>query len=226
MRRTGRVRVWDLPTRIFHWAFAATVAFSFATGKIGDPWMHWHLRSGYAVLALLAFRVAWGFAGSASARFAHFLRGPRAMLAHARALRAGRYQASAGHNPLGGWMVVVLLGAVLAQAATGLFADDEIATQGPLAAKVSNAVVSRMSTFHSYNAWLVLCAVAVHVAAIAFYRWQLGARLVGPMVHGWIEVPPGERWSQPVLRPSWLALVIFGAAVAAVYLLVVVYPST
>ncbi len=201
------------------------VVLSFATGKIGDPWMQWHLRSGYAVLALLAFRVAWGFAGSRSARFAHFLRGPRAMFVHAREAWAGRYRVSAGHNPLGGWMVVVLLAVVLAQAATGLFADDEIATQGPLAAKVSNALVRRMSTFHSYNEWVVLSAAALHVAAIAFYRWKLGARLVGPMVHGWMEVPPGEQWPQPATQPTWLALVLLAMAAGSVYMLVVIYPS-
>lgn len=201
------------------------VVFSFATGKIGGAWMQWHLKSGYAVLALLAFRIAWGFAGSPSARFAHFLRGPRAVLNHARWARAGSYHPVAGHNPLGGWMVVALLAFVLAQALTGLFADDEIATQGPLAVKVSDAMVSRMSTWHSYNEWLVAGAAALHVAAIAAYRWKLGARLVGPMVSGWIVVPPGEQWPQPALRPSWLAVVLFAIAAALVYVLVVIYPA-
>ena len=81
-----------------------------------------------------------------------------------------------------------------------------------------------MSTFHSYNEWLVLGAAALHVAAIAFYRWRLGARLVGPMVHGWIEVPPGEHWPPPAMQPSWLALVLLAIAAASVYVLVVIYP--
>ena len=125
-----RIRVWDLPTRIFHWALATLVIFSFTTGKIGGAWMAWHLKSGYAILALLAFRIAWGFAGSRTARFAHFLRGPRAMLEYARETFSGRRPSTEGHNPMGGWMVILMLAALALQAATGLFADDEIATQG------------------------------------------------------------------------------------------------
>ena len=95
-----RIRVWDLPTRIFHWALAALVIFSFTTGKIGGAWMAWHLKSGYAILVLLAFRIAWGFAGSRTARFAHFLRGPRAMLEYARETFSGRHPSTEGHNPM------------------------------------------------------------------------------------------------------------------------------
>jgi cytochrome b len=223
---TARIRVWDLPTRIFHWSLAGLVAFSFVTGKIGDPWMSWHLRSGYGILTLLAFRIAWGFAGGRTARFSHFLRGPRIALEYAREALSGRYHPFAGHNPLGGWMVVVMLAALLVQACTGLFADDEIATQGPLAVKVSNAFVSRMSAWHSFNEWLVVGLATVHVAAIALYRWKLRARLAGPMVHGWVPVPPGENWPQPAMGHTGLALALLAFAAAMAYVLVVVYPAT
>jgi cytochrome b len=221
-RATSRIRVWDLPTRIFHWSLAALVVFSFATGKVGADWMQWHLRSGYAILALVLFRLAWGFVGSESARFASFLRGPRAAFAYARETLAGRHPFVPGHNPLGGWMVVAMLLAVAFQAATGLFSDDEIATQGPLAVKVSEATVSRMSGWHAANEWVIVALVALHVVAIAVYRWRWNARLVGPMVHGAMQSPPGAR--EPRRAPAWAALVVLAACAALVYVLVEIVP--
>ena len=102
----SRIPVWDAPVRLFHWALAAFVLFSYATGKIGGYWLEWHMRSGYAILALLAFRIAWGIVGSETARFASFLRGPRATLDYARHLFAHKGPMAAGHTPTGGWMIV------------------------------------------------------------------------------------------------------------------------
>ncbi len=218
----SRIRVWDLPTRIFHWSLAGLVAFSFTTGRVGGDWMDWHLKSGYAVLVLLGFRIAWGLVGSETARFARFLRGPRAALAYARETLAGRHPFVAGHNPLGGWMVLAMLLALAFQAATGLFSDDQIATQGPLAVKVSDDTVSRMSALHSANEWLLVALVALHVIAIVTYRWAWNARLVGPMLHGCAAAPPGA--SQPRMRPAWLAALLLAASAAAVYVLVEIVP--
>jgi cytochrome b len=122
-------------------------------------------------------------------------------------------------------MVLLMLAILLAQAASGLFADDEIATQGPLAAKVSNALVSLMSAVHSYNQWIIAGAVALHVIAIATYRWALRMDLVGPMWHGW-KVAPVEM-HPPAPEPARLALAAALLAVAAgfVYWLVVLYPK-
>jgi len=218
----ARIRVWDLPTRIFHWALAALAVFSFTTGKIGGDWMAWHLKSGYAILVLVLFRLAWGFAGSRTARFAHFVRGPRSAMGYARGLLAGRPAREVGHNPLGGWMIVLMLAAIAFQAATGLFADDEIATQGPLAAKVSNAVVSRMSALHSANEWIIAALVALHVLAIVVYRLAWKTPLAAAMVHGWMDAPAGAE--EPARRPAWLALVVLALAALAVYALVEIYP--
>ncbi len=217
----SRIPLWDAPVRLFHWALAALVIFSYATGKIGGPWLEWHMRSGYTILALLAFRIAWGIAGSETARFASFLRGPRATLAYARGLLSREGPRTFGHTPTGGWMIVAMLAILAVQAASGLFVDDEIATQGPFAVKVSNAFVAKMSALHSYNQWLVVAAVALHVAAIAFYQGYLKADLIGPMIHGKAEAR-GRR--APKLAPAWLAAGLFALACAAVYYLVVVYP--
>jgi cytochrome b len=218
------VRVWDLPTRVFHWALAVLAVFSFTTGKIGGAWMDWHLKSGYAVLTLLLFRVAWGFAGSTTARFVHFVRGPRVAWSYARGLAARAHERAFGHNPLGAWMVVVMLAAFLTQALSGLFSDDEISTQGPLAVKVSNAMVERMSALHSYNAWLLVALVVLHVIAIALYAFVLRVPLVGAMVHGWTETAAGSV-QHARLASVWRALVVLALAAAVVYYAVSIYPK-
>jgi cytochrome b len=215
-----RAVVWDAPVRLFHWALAVLVVFSFVTGKVGGGWMSWHLKSGYAILALILFRLAWGFAGSDTARFARFVRGPRAAIGYARALLARNPPGAIGHNPLGAWMVLAMLGALLLQAACGLFADDEIATQGPLAVRVSEAVVRRMTWIHSANAWVVVAVVALHVAAIGAYQWGLRRNLVGPMVHGRGAIE-GEA---PRMASPWLAAALFALACGAVYWLAVIFP--
>jgi cytochrome b len=218
-----RIRVWDLPTRIFHWALAILVVFSFTTGKIGGSWLDWHMRSGYAILALLLFRIAWGIAGSETSRFTRFVRGPVAFVRYARDIAGRRQRAVIGHNPMGGWMVVFMLVVLLAQAGSGLFADDEIATQGPLAEKVSNAVVAKMSAFHFYNGWTIAAAVVLHVLAIALYWSAFRENLVRPMWTGWREAPAGT--AQPATRAPWIAALLLALAAAAVYWLVVVFPK-
>jgi len=206
-------RGWDFPIRAFHWSLTLLVAFSFVTGKVGGSWLEWHMRSGYAILTLLGFRLAWGVAGGREARFASFVRGPRAALEYARRLRAGSRELSPGHNPLGGWMIVLMLALLAFQAATGLFSNDESSHQGPLAAKASEALVDRMSSLHGWNQYLVLAAVTTHVIAIAVYQWRWRMDVLGPMWHG-----PARA------RENLLAAVLLAIAAAAVYWLVMVYP--
>ena len=206
---------WDLPTRVFHWALAACVVFSYVTGQLGGSWMPWHMRSGYAILALLVFRIAWGVAGPAPSRFATFARGPRAAIEHARALAARAFVPPSGHTPLGGWMVLALLAALALQASTGLFSNDESSHEGPLAATVSEAMVDRLSTVHGYNQWLILALVVIHVAAVAYYQWGLRADVLHPMLAG--GRPDGALLTR--------ATVFLAAAAGIVYVLVVVYPS-
>ena len=220
----SRVHAWDAPVRLFHWLLAALVVFSFVTGKVGGDWMAWHLRSGYCILTLLLFRLGWGFAGGTTARFAGFVRGPRAAMEHARAIVARRLVPHAGHNPLGGWMVLAMLAALLTQASAGLFADDEISIQGPLSIKASSAWVARMNWVHEYNQWVIVGLVAMHVIAIAVYQWGLKVNLVGPMVHGTALLEEAS----PAARPgsNVLAAVLLAAAAAFVYWLVTIYPAS
>jgi hypothetical protein len=121
-------------------------------------------------------------------------------------------------------MVVLMIALLLAQATTGLFADDEISTRGPLAEKVSEALVARMTAFHHYNQWTLVAASALHVMAIAFYRLHLKTSLLGPMISGWMDLPAGVRPPQPLHRSSLAAAVLLALAAGFVYWLVVVYP--
>ncbi|HST01221.1 MAG TPA: cytochrome b/b6 domain-containing protein [Usitatibacter sp.] len=206
-------RGWDLPTRVFHWTLALLVTFSFVTGKVGESWMDWHMRSGYAIVSLLLFRIAWGIVGSREARFASFVRGPAAARAYLQELRAGRREVVEGHNPLGAWSVVAMLALLALQVATGLFSNDESSHEGPLATKVSNATVDRMSSIHGWNQYAVLAIVVLHVAAVAVYQWRLRMDVIGPMVHG-----PARA------RDNILAAVLVSLSACATYWLVVVYP--
>lgn len=191
MQSGARVRVWDLPTRLFHWALALLAVCSVVTVKLGGLWMDWHMRSGYAILALVLFRILWGFAGSRYARFSDFLRPPSAVLGYLR----GTVAHGAGHSPLGALSVVALLGLFLAQASTGLFANDGSFTEGPLAKFVSNAASERLSTIHRYGEWVLYSLVALHVGAIAYYTAFRRVPLVVPMITGdrvGADVPPAD----------------------------------
>ncbi len=205
---------WDLPTRLFHWALTALVVFSYVTGKLGGEWLTWHMRSGYSILALVGFRIAWGFVGPVPARFASFLRGPAAALAYLRGLREGDRSTPAGHNPLGGWNVALMLGLLLLQIGTGLFSNDESAHEGPLAARVSDATVDRMSAVHGWVQVILVVVVSLHVAAVLFYQLGLRMDVLRSMVAGAPTAP----------RTVALAAALLGASAAAVYWLVVVYP--
>ena len=179
------VRVWDLPTRVFHWLLASLVVFSVVTAKIGGNAMEWHLRSGYAVLTLLAFRLVWGFAGGRWSRFRAFLYAPSTSLRYLRGESLPHEHHHVGHNPLGAGSVFALLGILALQVATGLVADDEIATTGPLNKYVSAATSSLATGWHKgWGQWLILGLVTLHLCAIAFYWLRRRQNLVGPMWHG------------------------------------------
>ena len=175
-----RIRVWDLPTRLFHWLLAAVVVGSFVSVKIGGNAMVWHGRFGYAALALLIFRLAWGFAGPVHARFASFIRGPRTVLASIR----GEQPHLLGHSPLAAWSVMAMLLFFFTQAITGLFTSDDILFDGPMAKRVSHATVELMGSLHRLNEWVLISLVVLHVLAIVFYRLVKKRKLTQTMITG------------------------------------------
>jgi cytochrome b len=175
-----RVRVWDLPLRLFHWLLAACLVGSFVSVKTGS--MDWHFRFGYAVLTLIVFRILWGVVGPRYARFSSFLFGPAALLADLRGSPAA--PRTLGHTPLGSLSVFALLIVVAVQATAGLFTSDDIASEGPLARLVPNATVETAGWLHHFNEALILALVALHLVAILFYRIFRRKSLVKPMVLG------------------------------------------
>ncbi|HEY9064664.1 MAG TPA: cytochrome b/b6 domain-containing protein, partial [Burkholderiaceae bacterium] len=180
-----RVRVWDLPTRLFHWLLAACVLGSIVSAKIGGNAMVWHFRCGYVVLTLLAFRLLWGFVGGHWSRFASFLYAPGTVLRYLRGASRDDELHHVGHNPLGAFSVFGFLVLLLAQVATGLIADDEIANSGPLVKFVSGATSSLATGWHkNFGQWLIIALIVLHIAAIAFYWLRHRRNLVAPMWHG------------------------------------------
>jgi cytochrome b len=207
------VRVWDLPTRAFHWLLAATVVGSVVTAKIGGNAMVWHVRLGLLALALLAFRLVWGFVGGQWSRFASFLYAPSSVLAYLRgdAGPQGRYVV--GHSPLGALSVFALLLLLLAQVATGLVADDEIATTGPLNRFVETALGLQATSWHkNYGQYLIIALVVLHIGAVLFYLFRKQRNLIGPMWHGDKALAPGTPASADGVRQRALAAVLIAAA--------------
>lgn len=184
MIESTRVRIWDLPTRLFHWLLAALVVFSFTTGKLGGNWLEWHFRSGYTILSLLLFRLLWGFAGTRYARFASFLPSPSRLWSTLRSRESRDIPVSAGHSELGTLSVYALLIVLSLQATTGLFSNDGTFTEGPWVKFISGATSSRLSTVHYYNSWLIAGLAALHVAAILFYLLMRREDLITPMLTG------------------------------------------
>ncbi len=179
------VRVWDLPTRIFHWALAICVVSSVISAWLGGNAMVWHFRLGYAVFALLAFRLVWGLVGGRWSRFAAFLYAPRTTLRYLRGEGHADEHLHVGHNPLGAFSVFGLIGILALQVGTGLFADDEISNSGPLLKYVSGATSSLLTSWHkNFGQWLIIGLVVLHIAAVLFYLVKKKQNLVGPMLTG------------------------------------------
>lgn len=200
------VAVWDLPTRLFHWALVILVAISWWTGE--NERFEWHFWSGYAILTLLIFRLVWGFVGSSTARFADFVRGPMAGVAHLRELFGRHELRDVGHNAVGGWMVVAMLLALLVQAATGLFADDAILTMGPLGELVSSDTREVLTDIHELLIKIILVLIGLHVLAVLAYWVLRSTNLVKPMVTGRKTLPADLAARPPKIASSLLALAV------------------
>lgn len=217
--RPAAIPVWDLPTRLFHWLLVVLVALSFTTGSIGGNAMQYHEWSGFAILIVLVFRIIWGFVGSRTSRFSYFAKGPATLWRYAVALVRGKPERYLGHNPLGGWSVLAMLLALLVQAATGLFANDDIITEGPLYLWVSKPLSDWLSAVHRLNRYLIMVLVATHVSAVLFYLLVKHENLIKPMISGVKHWQGGH--SAPPAEPNWLAAVI--AAIAGLLLYILVY---
>jgi cytochrome b len=209
MRR--RVTVWDLPTRLFHWLVVALVAAAYATWRLN--WMDWHAWVGDALLALVLWRLIWGIFGSETARFSHFLAPPRAALRHLAAIRHREPDRQAGHNPAGGWMVVLLLALLLGQTLTGIYVDNDVADVGPLTELTPAPIADLITALHALLWDALLAAVALHLLAVFVYAAVKRHNLVLPMVTGRKRLP--ESVPAPRLVGLGWAFAALGCAAAA-----------
>ncbi len=216
-RLSKRILVWDLPTRLFHWLLVASVMISFLTGNIGGNAMEIHEWSGFVILSLLLFRLVWGFVGGRQSRFAAFVRGPVAVVRYAAGIVRGDAPRCLGHNPLGGWSILAMLATLLIQALTGLFATDDILTQGPLYPSVSEAVSAYLTRIHRLNQNLIIGLIVVHLLAVVFYLIVKCENLIKPMILG---IKDWHESAQPSTANHVLAAAIAGLAALAVFLVV------
>ena len=205
-----QIRIWDLPTRLFHWLLVVAMVAAFVTGELGGGLMDWHGRIGLGIVGLLAFRLVWGVLGSTYARFIQFFPTP----AKIRAYLAGEWRGQ-GHNPLGALSVLGLLGIVGLQLATGLVANDDIAFRGPLLDLVGRDWSDRLTSVHHLVSKGILLLVALHVGAIMFYAHVRKHNLVRPMLTGEAEGEPAESAQGGGFLALLVALVL---AAGAVYL--------
>ncbi len=203
----ARIKLWDLPTRLFHWLLVILVIAAVVTGKIGGNAMLWHGRIGLAILALLAFRLVWGFVGPTPTRFASFFPAPAAIAAYLRGTWRG-----IGHNPLGALSVLALLVFLGVQVGTGLFANDDIAFRGPLFELVSKESSDTLVGYHRLAINALIALVVLHIGAIAFYAHVKKENLVRPMIDGWKAIEPEDE-AAPIRGGGIIAL-IFAVSVA------------
>jgi cytochrome b len=212
------MRIWDLPTRVLHWALAVLLFISWLSQR--EDWMRVHVVSGLTVLTLLLFRVLWGFIGSDTARFGRFLKPPGEGVRHLLRLARREPDHEAGHNAAGGWMVIVLLAILFVQVGTGLCANDDVLTEGPLALFVGKDRSDWLTHVHHVNFMVLEIAVALHVFAVLLYRLLKGQNLVLPMITGKKRLP-GATLAPRMMHPV-LALIVLAVCALTVGLFLVV----
>ena len=209
---TKRIKLWDLPTRLFHWLLVTAVSAALITGNVGGTAIEWHGRIGLAIVGLIVFRLVWGLIGSSHARFSSFFPTPASIAAYLR----GQWQ-GIGHNPLGALSVLGLLALVALQLSTGLFGNDDIAFRGPLFELITKDLSDRLTGIHELTSNVLIALIVAHLIAIAYYAHIKKDNLVKPMVTGYKELAPGAA-GEPATGGGVFALIVaLAIALAAVY---------
>lgn len=213
-----KIKVWDLPTRIFHWGMVCLLALLWWSADAGE--MQWHQIFAYSLLILIGFRILWGLIGSDTARFSHFVHHPKVVLDYLRSIRTEGMSVVLGHNPIGGYMVIALIGIISLQLVTGLFATDDIFTEGPLYSYVSSDTSRFLTWLHKMNFNLILVLSAIHVLAVVIHAIK-GDKLVGAMISGYKRVSnaalSSSAKSELRFKSVLLALVLFIVCGAMVF---------
>lgn len=214
-----KYKLWDLPVRIAHLLLIVGICTAFATAQF--DLMTIHQYNGYTMIWVVLFRLLWGITGSTSARFLSFLRGPAAIIAYIRSWQSPTIKHWAGHNPVGGWAIVLMLGAVLVQAVSGLFSNNEdVLFDGPLNHLISTNTIHRVSQFHHlWFYFVVLTLIVIHISANLAYRFVKQQDLITPMITGMAPIDKAEA-SALMFAPAWrLAACLFFAALPVLALL-------
>lgn len=211
------LRVWDLPTRFFHWVLTLCVLGLFVTAELGGSAMVWHFRFGFSVLTLLLFRLVWGLVGGHWSRWAQLTLHPANVWAYLQGRTRHRW---AGHNPLGSWSVLSMLLVFVLQVATGLVSDDEISNVGPLSFLVPGSWVSWSTAWHKdWGQLIVLALVVLHLSSLIWYRFKKNISLVPSMLHGNKTLPDMLTPSLDHTKQRWLAFGVFLLCALLVFLL-------
>jgi len=215
-----QIKVWDLPTRLFHWLLVATIIFQYVSVEILEGTIEWHFIGGYVCLGLILFRIIWGMVGSYYARFSQFIVSPSKAITY---LSANNQQHYLGHNPAGAYSIILLLSLLVTQASTGLFLTDDIFSNAPYYGTLPEAWEDTANFIHHNGFNFILAAVALHIAAIIFYKVKHNQNLTKAMITGNKPAPANEK--NPVnARTNWiLFLVCVAIAVISIYLLVEVF---
>ena len=218
------VRVWDWPTRAFHWSLVLAIASAWVSaefaGRIGDPTLKWHRWNGYAILVLLVFRLIWGVVGSSTSRIGGFFHSPSAMIGYGLGLVRGRTVHYLGHNPLGSLMILLLIAAVATQAVLGLYTleHNEI-TAGPLKRTISDELTERVSWLHVRGFNVILALASVHILVNSLYGLVKRDPLVRAMVTGRKPARPyvDAAEMQPAGNLALRAVLSFTASIVIVF---------
>ena len=219
------VRVWDLPTRVFHALLLLCIVGLVITGEVGGGAMQLHFYFGYTVLSLLLFRLVWGVIGGRWSRFASFVPTPSKVVAYWRDLLAGHHTPTVGHNPMGALSVFAMLALLLIQVFSGFCSDDEIAASGPWTPLVSGDWVALATEYHSeVGKTLLIILVVLHVASVLFYKRFQNEDLVTPMIQGDKALPTDTPASRDNALTRCLALLVWGGCAGVVYYLVNLAP--
>ena len=208
-----KVRIWDAPTRIFHWVLVVLFVVCFLSGRNGR--FDVHIPAGQALLVLVVARILWGFAGSGSSRFRAFIRPVREIIAYLPTFAKRAPGGHPGHNPLGGLSVAAMLLALLVQAGLGVFAVEvDGLYEGPLSFLVSYDAARRAAELHGLVVDALLVLVGLHLAAVAFHWLYKRENLVKPMLTGRASLPSGT--PEPRLVSDWRALLVLALAAAVI----------
>ncbi len=217
MIESSKIRIWDIWVRLFHWSLAISVGFQLLSGGTGWLFFDWHRTAGEVVLALIVFRILWGFVGSDNARLGQLFHSPKAALMHLASLFRRESDVERGHNAAGSWAVLVLLLILATQAVTGLFvADEDELLEGALYGTLSSSNTELVMRIHRLNAELIMIMVAVHIVMIFVYLLYARQNLIKPMITGWMNWSSSDAPPPVFFQKSWIGAVLFAVSAAAV----------